>query len=778
MALSESTPGRTPASSGVSDIGGHRQDPPKRPWWGRSTSIAIGLAVSGPLLATLTYATISSSQSDLLGSFWFKILILADICYLVVLASLIGLQIARLIVARRARSAGSRLHARMVAFFTGVAAAPAILVAVFFFLVIQLGFEAWFSERVSSIVRNSHEVARAYGNEHREAIRGEAIALAKAIDAAVGNMPTTPTQQRFQVFLEWITESTTFSDVYVLNSSGEIVARGADSFLFTYTRPSQTDLEQAISGDLVILEDRNADEMRALLKLDSVFDAYLYVTRPVDGNVLSLLEKTDSGVKLYSRLEQNREAWLAQFAALYIGFAVLVLMAAIYLGLWFAERLSRPIGRLAAAAQRVRGGDLNVRVKEERGDDEISLLSRVFNRMTEEVKRKQDELREAHLESEQRRLFSEAVLSGVSAGVVGLDEDGVLVLLNNPAAKLLALTPEEAVGHPMVELAPEFREILEDTGQTPHEAVEKQIRIYRNGEEHDLLVRVTAETETIDGADGNGLVVTIDDMTALVSAQRMAAWGDVARRIAHEIKNPLTPIQLAAERLRRKYGARLGEDEETFDRYTDTIIRHTGDIGRMVDAFVRFAKMPSPEMGVVNLSDVLKEAVVLQKEARPHIKYSATLPSDPVPVRADRGQVLQAVVNLMQNASDAIGARLAQDEESGRKDAPPAEIRVQLDADEDKRVTIRVEDNGVGLPAKDRRRLLEPYVTTRAEGTGLGLAIVMKIVEEHGGELALMDAPPFSTGAKPGACAAISLPKPKPEISAAAAKVAAAAPAE
>ncbi|MEO1504581.1 MAG: PAS domain-containing sensor histidine kinase [Pseudomonadota bacterium] len=727
----------------------------RRAWWQKSTTIAVGLAITGPILATLTYATISSNQEGELSSIWFKALILADICYLVVLASLIGLQIARLIVARRARSAGSRLHARMVAFFTGVAAAPAILVAVFFFLVIQLGFEAWFSDRVSSIVRNSHEVARAYSAEHREAIGGEAIALAKSIDAAAGGMPISPEDVRFREFLDRTTEATNFSDVYILNSSGEIVARGADSFLFTFTPPSLRDLDLAASGELVIREDRLADEMRALLKLDSVFDAYLYVTRPVDGAVLTLLEKTDSGVKLYTRLEQNREAWLAQFAALYIGFAVLVLMAAIYLGLWFAERLSRPIGRLSAAAQRVRSGDLDVRVKEERGDDDLSLLSRVFNRMTEEVKRKQDELSEAHMESEQRRLFSEAVLSGVSAGVVGLDQERLVMLLNAPAARLIGVDEDDAVGRSIEELVPEFSEILDSPTIVTDGAVEKQIKIIRKGQERDLLVRVTVETSGDDST--TGLVVTIDDMTALVSAQRMAAWGDVARRIAHEIKNPLTPIQLAAERLRRKYGERLGEDAETFDRYTDTIVRHTGDIGRMVDAFVRFAKMPSPEMATVDLRDVVREAVVLQKEARAHIDYSTRHPEDPVLVRADRGQVLQAAVNLMLNAADAIKTRLDKETEEGVEGAAP-EIRVALEQSDRRNVLLTVQDNGIGLPATDRMKLLEPYVTTRKEGTGLGLAIVMKIVEEHGGELLLFDADPFSEGAQPGACAAIRFP--------------------
>ena len=754
----------------------------------RGAWVAIGLSIAGPLLAVATYATLSGADEGTRGALWFKALILLDVCYLVVLASLIGLQVARLLMARRARSAGSRLHGRMVAFFTGVAAAPAILVAIFFFLVIQLGFEAWFSNQVSSVVQNSREVAQAYAREHRQSIGTSARAFAADLNLAARRFLGGLQDRRFRAYLDRTTEKYGFSDVYLIDSDGAIIVKGSDSFEFTYTPPSSDDLTRALieapltfsdatdedprtrETSVVIREDEAAGEMRALVRLDALFDAFLYVSRPVDGAVLASLDLTNRGVESYNRLQKNRDAWLAQFALLYLGFVVLVLMAAIYLGLWFAERLARPIGRLAAAAQRIRSGDLVVRVKEDQSDDEIGLLSRVFNRMTEEVKRKQDALTDAKEESERRRLFSEAVLSGVSAGVLGLDADGRIRLMNRSAAKLLDLSTERDVGRSFAEAAPEFADMFADAAVDPTIDIERPIRISRNDESRELLARITSEvleapdggvgagsTETTPvGAEIVGYVVTVDDLTALVAAQKTAAWADVARRIAHEIKNPLTPIQLAAERLRRKYSDRLGDDSEAFERYTETIVRQTGDIGRMVDAFVRFAKMPAAVLEDWELAALTREAVLLQEEARAHIAYVVSIEDEPLSIRCDRGQILQALTNLLQNAADAIQARVAADAAEGRTGAAP-EIRVVV-----RRVagqaTVAVSDNGVGLPQKDRRKLLEPYVTTREKGAGLGLAIVLKIVEEHGGDFALADAEPFAEGAAVGASATMGLP--------------------
>ena len=742
--------------------------------------VAVALAACGPIFAVLTFAAMTSGAA---GRFWFQILLIIDILYLFVAIGLIGRQIARLIIARRKQSAGSRLHLRMVAIFAGVAAAPALMVAVFFFLVIQLGFDAWFNNQVGSVVRNSQNIARAYAREHREAITSQALALANELNAAGERFFGEAADPRFQLFVERATEGASFSDVYVLNSNGRIVAQGVNSYLFTFTAPSLDDFAETQSGEIVIKEDRAANEMRGLMRLDGLFDAYLYVSRPVDGAVLASLEQTSKGVQLYERLEANRGLWMARFAAIYLGFAVLILLAAIYLGLWFAERLARPIGRLAGAAERVRAGDLTVHVKAERGEDELSLLSKAFNRMTTEVRRKQEALSVAKTKSEERRLFSEAVLASVSSGVVALDFEGRIGLMNQSAAQLLGLDPRMVVGAFFAEKAPQFRAMVAEAiaaGDQPeaHAGSEKPIRIVRDNTEYEVLARITirraAPTHDDDEIDDavlsrmtHGFVLTLDDTTDLVQAQRLAAWGDVARRIAHEIKNPLTPIQLAAERLRRKFATQLGEDSQIFERYTDTIIRQTGDIGRMVDAFVRFAKMPSPRMSVKKLEDIVREAVLLQEEARAHIMYkTAIADGGPFWVRADRGQLTQAFTNLLQNASDALLTRVNQEKADGREGDPP-EIRVKLERKPDGGLAVLFEDNGIGLPIKDRRRLLEPYITTREKGAGLGLAIVAKIIEEHAGGFELGDARPFNADAehsgRVGAAVRVELPEARNE---------------
>ncbi len=749
----------------------------------RSGWAAVALAVLGPLLALLTYFAILRRSEIAAG--WLQALIIVDLIYLTLAIWLIGRQIARLVAARRKQSAGSKLHARMVTMFAGVAAAPALILTLFFILVIQRGFDSWFSDQVSSVVRNSQRVAQAYAAEHEAAIRNEARALANQIAVVGERVRGNVNDSRFRGYLERLTSQLPFSDVFIVSRLGDIVARGANSYIFSFTPPSSSLWIEAETGVVATVWDQDSNEIRALVRLQGFFDSYLYVSRPVSGSVLSSLETANRGVAAYNLLEQRRGVWTMRFAAVFLGFVFLILLAAIYLGLWFAERLSRPIGRLAHAAERVRAGDLEARVKEERGDDELALLSKAFNRMTSEVRRKQEALSIANRKSEERRLFSTAVLGGVSAGVVALDRDGRIGLMNRSAAELLALDPAEAAGARFVDAAPEFQTLIDEalTRATDMGArrdgpareglaarvVERPVRLVRENVERELLARVTrrwaAEAAELDAEEADrlsGFVLTLDDLTDLVQAQRLAAWGAVARRLALESKNPLTPIQLAAERLRRKYSDRFGADQDTFERYTETIIRQTGDIGRMVDAFVRFAKMPSPKMAKEKLDDLVREAVLLQEEARTHIAFRVEIDAaaGPFAVRADRGQLIQAFTNLLQNAADALGARLDADKAAGRE-GPPAEIRVSVTASDlfDGGLRVLVEDNGVGLPVKDRGRLLEPYVTTREKGAGLGLAIVSKIIEEHSGRFALGDARPFDDSGVVGAAAAVDLPR-------------------
>jgi two-component system nitrogen regulation sensor histidine kinase NtrY len=440
---------------------------------------------------------------------------------------------------------------------------------------------------------------------------------------------------------------------------------------------------------------------------------------------------------------------LFNFGLLYLGFAVILIIAAVWGGLWFAERLARPVGRLAGAAQRVGAGDLDVQVAEEESDDEIAMLGRLFNQMTRQLKGQRAALMAGHSQTELRRRLFDSVLSSITAGVIGLDAQGRIEFVNRAGMRMLDLTGEPApdltLGQVVPELAALFDRLQSDTGAV----LQEEVRLSRRGKLESLLVRMSERH----GADGGveGFVVAFDDVTELVSAQRMAAWGDVARRIAHEIKNPLTPIQLSAERIRRKYRTQVRDPEE-LEQYADIIIRQTNDLRRIVDEFSKFARMPEPDRRDTDLKALVKAAVMLQENGQPDVTFHSSLPDGPVMIELDGTMIGQAMTNLIKNAGEAIEEK----REKGNDPAFVPEIRVSLDA-RDGYSLIRIADNGTGLPP-DRSRLFEPYVTTREKGTGLGLPIVKKIIEEHGGTLVLMDAPVFEGNTHAGAMAEIRLP--------------------
>jgi two-component system nitrogen regulation sensor histidine kinase NtrY len=709
----------------------------------------VVLALLGPVFAIATIYAFDRADQGQVDRNVIRIVLLADLVYILALVAMIAWTIGRAIAARRARSAGSRLHLRLSGLFTLVALVPTVLVAVFATLTVNFGMEAWFSDRVRSVVRNSLETAEAYAREHRGSIEGEALAMANDLNRAgsVGIDPATLGELvRRQALIRELPEA------YVLDGSGGIIARGEFSYLFTLETPTPQQFAAAREGEVVVIEDEENNELRALVHLTGFIDSYLYVTRRIEGDVLMLLDETRATVALYERLEEERDNVLFDFALLYLGFATLVLLGAVWLGLWFAERLARPIGRLAGAAERVGGGDFDVRVKEERGDDEISTLSQAFNRMTRQLKRQREALVAARDETESRRRFIETVLSGVSAGVIGLDPTGRVELANEAAAAMLGLRHGLDEGAPIETAAPALAELWRRTRRGPAAAAQDQIRVTLNGRERVLLARITPKGRETD----EGAVLTIDDLTELVSAQRMAAWGDVARRIAHEIKNPLTPIQLSADRLKRKFSTLPPEDRAALEQYADVIVRQAGDIRRMVDEFSKFARMPAPEARAEDLAQIVRGVALLQQEGAEGVRISVEAPG-PLPVFVDRGLIGQAATNMIKNAVEAVQARLA-----ATPGGPPGVVQVRA-AVADGAARIEVADNGVGLPEGDPARLAEPYVTTRAKGTGLGLAIVKKIAEQHGGRLSLGPAPPFDEGAAAGALAAIEFPAGAPD---------------
>jgi two-component system nitrogen regulation sensor histidine kinase NtrY len=466
------------------------------------------------------------------------------------------------------------------------------------------------------------------------------------------------------------------------------------------------------------------DLFRALYRLHGYPDAYLYVVRPLDRGIFRHLRETEASLVAYREAKQGRARIQAAFAFSYVETVLLVLVGAVWLGMSAANGIAAPIARLVQAAGRVAGGDLTARVDIPRDPEEIAVLSRAFNRMTRDLREQQEALRAAHVDAESRRVFMEAVLLGVSAGVIGLDPQGRASVVNRQAARLLGLSSGPGHGRLLSEIAPELVAVA-DNARVMGGDVEADVDIARGGEARRLRVRASHDAE--------GLVLTFDDITRLVAAQRNAAWKDVARRIAHEIKNPLTPIQLSAERLRRKYRGQISSDLEVFDRCTDTIIRQVADIGRMVDEFSAFARMPAPQFAEYDAPELLRRAVFAQRVADPDVAVEILDPLPEAKLVCDGRIVGQALANVLKNAGEAVAARTAV------LPQPPGLIRTSLTFGPDC-LEFAIEDNGVGLPDKDRDRLTEPYVTTREKGAGLGLAIVKRILEDHGGQLLLGDA--------------------------------------
>jgi two-component system, NtrC family, nitrogen regulation sensor histidine kinase NtrY len=661
------------------------------------------------------------------------VLLYLDTILLLALGAIVVRQLVRVWAERRRGLAGSGLHVRIVILFSLVAVTPAILVAVFSALFLHFGIQAWFSERVRTAVEASSAVAQAYLGEHRQSIRAEAFAMANDLDREASALMRNP--QLFDQLLGAQAGLRSLSEAVVVDGSGRVVARAPLSLTLELDLVPFEAIGGTEMGQVVVLSTERDDRVRAAVKLNRFVDAYLVIGRFIDPEVLGQIERTEMAVAQYRRLEQSREGILITFVLIFVIVALLLLLAAVWMGLTLATHIARPISGLIAAAERVRNGDLAVRVKPTTAISEFGMLGRAFNRMTSQLQSQQAGLLLANRDLDERRRFTEAVLSGVSAGVIGLDAHATINLPNRSAAELLSLDLHAVRGTPLVEVVPEMADLIRSAVEQPERSSQAELRLIRGGRPRTLNVRVAAER-----LEGQviGYVVTFDDITALVLAERKAAWADVARRIAHEIKNPLTPIQLASERLKRKYSREIKSDPDTFVACTETIIRQVEDIGRMVDEFSSFARMPRPELQQENLGDLVRQAVFLERNRFPQIRIDLALPQQPVALMCDGRQVSQALINVMKNAAEAVTTR-----DTSAGDLPPGWIGVTVAENAvdslHHRIVIRVEDNGRGLPEENRDRLTEPYVTTRTKGTGLGLAIVKKIMEDHNGDLLLED---------------------------------------
>ena len=693
------------------------------------TGVAGGMASSAPV------AGLAGRRSLIILT-----LLGVNLVLIVGLVASVGWRFLRLVAVQH-RDAGARLHLRFVLWFASGAIAPAVIITLVFGVLVNQTVDSWFSRRVHTVVENSAAVAQSYFNSQVTSIRDDVDAIDHDLNDpnAIALYKRAPILFAQKLALEGNYRN--FPGVYLIDHDGRILSRfEAEPSLTPFLAPPSSTIEASADAHTVSIEPFIAtDLIRAVVRLGGYDDAYLYVVRPVDKGILTRLGETAQALAAYNDTAQNRGRVEAASALSLLEVTLLLLVAAVWIGMAAASAISAPVARLILAADRVAAGDLTARVTLQHEPDEIADLSRSFNRMAGDLEAQQSALRAAGEEAEARSRFIETVLAGVSAGVIGLDAEGRISALNRQAIALLSLSPMTARGQTLAEAAPELVDVATEAAAFGADA-EAEIDISRGAENHRLRVRASGH------ADG-GLVLTFDDITRLVTAQRNAAWRDVARRIAHEIKNPLTPIQLSAERIRRKYRGDIKGDLETFDRCTETIIRQVGDIGRMVDEFSAFARMPAPKFARMDAAELLRQGVFAQRVADPatSIDLAEILPE--AVMLCDGPMIGQALTNLLKNAGEAVAARRAAEPKlKGRITA-----RLVLGEGD---LAFEIEDNGVGLPAKGRDRLTEPYVTTREKGTGLGLAIVKRIVEDHGGDLQLTDAKE-----KPGARVVLRLPR-------------------
>lgn len=652
---------------------------------------------------------------------------------ILLLIGIIGVEVWQVVQARRRGRAASRLHVQTVSLFSIIAVLPAVMVAFVAHITLDRGLDRLFSERIRGVIDNSRSIAQAYLKENARLIQGDIIGMAN--DLARVRPLFDQDRETYRRFLTTAAQVWNMPGAMLLDKNQNVVETAATGIQQSFVTPPAAILNNVTDEkpEMAIYDNYVA----AVVRLRAYDNTYLYVARLLDPVVVSQVQATSASVAEYAELESRRLGIQVAFALMFTVIALTMLMSAVLIGLNFANWLVAPIRRLMGAANLVSTGDLHVQVPVRKSEGDLAKLGETFNKMTSELRTQRDDLVRASDVIDSRRRFIEAVLSSASAGIIGVDSDSKIGILNRSAEKLIGHPESEALGHPLSEIIPELDELMASARQTGQRLVQGQVTVSRGGKDRNLSVRISAEQS---GHTQDSYIITLDDITDLVSAQRTSAWADVARRIAHEIKNPLTPIQLSAERIKRKYGKVIVEDRAVFDQCTDTIVRQVDDIRRMVDEFSRFARMPKPVFESEDVADMVRQVVFLMRVGYPDIDMETDIKDDPMPAKFDRRLISQGLTNIIKNATEAIAAVPAGELGKGKIEIRAARM------EED--IVIDVIDNGVGLPKEARSRLLEPYVTTREKGTGLGLAIVGRVLEDHGGRIELNDASEIIPGAR------------------------------
>ncbi|EKF18368.1 sensor histidine kinase NtrY-like [Nitratireductor pacificus] len=719
---------------------------------GRSPSLYLGIgAAVGALVTAVVSFTVLLGLTPLTPDSGTTLLLIAiNLGFILLLFGLICAEAFRIYKSRKGRRAASRLHVRIIAMFSLVAAIPAILVAVIASVTLELGLDRWFEIRTKVIIYSSLSIADAYVQQNARSLQVTTESMAVRLDQArtLYNLD----RYGFRDFMTRQAALRGLADAELVRADGSVIMSAQMPEDIPLPRPDRAAIGTADNAEIAFNEIGGTNLVTAVYKLQEIPDAYLYTGALLDPDVLKARQIVRTNTDEYRSLEDNRGNTQLAFALLYLVVTLAIVLAAIWTGIAVADRLVRPIRQLIGAAGDVSTGNLDVSVPVRSSDGDVGLLGDTFNKMTQQLKSQRDELIAAKDVIDERRRFTEAVLSGVTAGVIGVDAHGTVAMVNRSAEAMLAIPARNAVAKNLSSVLPHVGRVFEAGRKSGRPVYREQVAFFRAGAERTFNIQITTE-EGVNDTDEHSYVVTVDDITDLMQAQRSMAWADVARRIAHEIKNPLTPIQLSAERIRRRFGKVIEQDREIFDQCTDTIIRQVGDIGRMVDEFSAFARMPKPDIQLLDLREPLREASFLVEVARNEIAFERDFSDTPLMGRFDARLIGQAFGNVIKNAAEAIEAT---EKTHGQNGA----IRVVARRD-DRFIQVDVIDNGKGLPRENRQRLLEPYMTTREKGTGLGLAIVKKIVEDHGGRLELHDAPAdFHRGV--GAMIRIILPATRP----------------
>jgi two-component system, NtrC family, nitrogen regulation sensor histidine kinase NtrY len=700
------------------------------PLWRWLGPFAVALALLSAILTflVLTGLTPIEPTREVVVSF-----MLINGATILVLVGIIVRELWQVLQARRRGRAAARLHVQIVSLFSVIAVLPAVLVAIVANVTIDRGLDRLFSGPTREVIQNSLIIARAYTYEHAQLIRGDILGMAN--DIAHARPLFDQDRRSFRELLTASAASRNLPGAMLIDKDRNILESAQAGIQLGVTTPPPEFLSNVDEAEpeIAVLPDENY--VAAVIRLRAFNDTFLYVARPLDPRVVAQLKQTEASVAEYAEIESRRLGLQVNFALMFAVIALTILMASILIGLNFANWLVAPIRRLMSAANIVSTGDLHVQVPVHRSEGDLAQLGETFNKMTQELRTQRDELVSASDLIDSRRRFIEAVLSSASAGIIGVDASGSVGILNRSAEKLIGHAESETLDHPLSDVLPELDDMMKTAREGTQRLVQGQITITRDGHERNLSVRISAE-QTSQSRDS--YIITLDDITELVSAQRTSAWADVARRIAHEIKNPLTPIQLSAERIRRKFGKVITEDKAVFEQCTETIVRQVDDIRRMVDEFSRFARMPKPVIEGEDVADTVRQAVFLMRVGHPDIEIEADIREEPMRAQFDRRLISQALTNIIKNATEAIETVPPDELGKGRIDV--------IAARENDDIVIDVIDNGIGLPKVSRARLLEPYVTTREKGTGLGLAIVGRVLEDHGGRIELNDAADIRPG--------------------------------